>query len=56
MVHRSIGRCEDELVLDLALNGRADMLVTFYQGDFADASKTFQIEIVTPAVALRRLR
>ncbi len=47
---------EDELVLDLAMNGRADMLVTFNQGDFADVSKTFQIEIVTPAVALRRLR
>ncbi len=47
---------EDELVLDLAMNGRADMLVTFNQVDFAEASKTFQIEIVTPAAALRRLR
>jgi putative PIN family toxin of toxin-antitoxin system len=26
---------EDEYVLDLAMNGRADMLVTFNQGDFA---------------------
>jgi len=36
------------------MNGRADMLVTF--NDFAEASKTFQIEVVTPAAALRKLR
>ena len=47
---------EDEHVLDLAMNGRADMLVTFNQDDFVEASKTFQIEVVTPAAALRRLR
>ena len=47
---------EDEHVLDLALNGRADMLVTFNQEDFVEASKTFQIEVVTPAAALQRSR
>jgi putative PIN family toxin of toxin-antitoxin system len=47
---------EDEHVLDLAMNGRADMLVTFNQDDFVEASDTFQIEVVTPAAALRRLR
>jgi len=47
---------EDEHVLDLAMNGRADMLVTFNQDDFVEASKIFQIEVVTPAAALRRLR
>jgi putative PIN family toxin of toxin-antitoxin system len=47
---------EDEHVLDLAMNGRADMLVTFNQDDFAEASRTFQIEVVTPAAALRRVR
>lgn len=47
---------EDEHVLELAMNGRADMLVTFNQDDFAEASKTFQIEVVAPAVALQRLR
>jgi putative PIN family toxin of toxin-antitoxin system len=47
---------EDEHVLDLAMNGRADILVTFNQDDFVEASKTFQIEIVTPAAALQRLR
>ena len=47
---------EDEHVLDLAMNGRADMLVTFNQDDFVEASKTFQIEVVTPGAALQRLR
>lgn len=47
---------DDEHVLDLAMNGRADMLVTFNEVDFVEASKTFQIEVATPAVALRRLR
>jgi putative PIN family toxin of toxin-antitoxin system len=47
---------EDEHVLDLAMNGRADMLVTFNRDDFMEASKTFQIDVVTPAAALQRLR
>lgn len=46
----------DEHVLEAAMNGRADLLVTFNQEDFAEASETFQIDIVTPAVALRELR
>jgi len=29
----------------LAMNGRADLLVTFNQEDFAEASRTFQIEL-----------
>jgi putative PIN family toxin of toxin-antitoxin system len=47
---------EDEHVLNLAMNGRADMLVTFNQDDFVEASKTFQFEVVTPGAALQRLR
>jgi putative PIN family toxin of toxin-antitoxin system len=47
---------DDEHVLDLAMNGRADLLVTFNQDDFAEVSRTFQIEIATPSAALRRLR
>lgn len=46
---------EDEHVLDLAMNGRADMLVTFNQDDFREACRTFQIEVATPATALQRL-
>lgn len=47
---------DDEHVLELAMNGRANMLVTFNQSDFAQASKTFQIDVATPKQALRRLR
>jgi predicted nucleic acid-binding protein len=47
---------EDEHVLDLAMNGRADALVTFDQDDFVEATQTFKIEILTPAAAPRRLR
>jgi predicted nucleic acid-binding protein len=47
---------EDEHVLDLAMNGRADALVTFNRDDFQEASRIFQIEVLKPATALRRLR
>lgn len=46
---------DDEHVLELAMNGRADLLVTFNQEDFVEASKSLQIEVVTPATPLRRL-
>jgi putative PIN family toxin of toxin-antitoxin system len=52
----ALADAEDEHVLDLAMNGRADMLVTFNQDDFLEASRTFQVKIVTPAAALRKLR
>lgn len=47
---------DDEHVLELAMNGRADLLVTFNQRDFATAARTFQLELATPSVALQRLR
>jgi len=47
---------DDEHVLDLAMNGRADLLVTFNQSDFTEASKTLRIEVVTPSVALGKLK
>jgi putative PIN family toxin of toxin-antitoxin system len=50
----ALADAEDEHVLDLAMNGRADMLVTFNRD--MEASKTFQIDVVTPAAALQRLR
>jgi predicted nucleic acid-binding protein len=46
---------EDEHDLDLAMNGRAEMFVTD-KHDFVEAFKTFKIEVITPAAALRRLR
>ena len=46
----------DDMVLETAVNGRADLLVTFNQGDFAAAAKRFSVDIVRPAEALQRLR
>ena len=46
----------DDMVLETAVNGRADMLVTVNQADFAAAAKTFAVEIVRPSEALDRLR
>ena len=46
----------DDMVLETAVNGRADLLVTFNQADFAAAAKAFAIKIVRPSEALNRLR
>ena len=46
----------DELVLEAAVNGRADALVTFNRWDFGDAPAAFGIEVLTPAEALNRVR
>jgi putative PIN family toxin of toxin-antitoxin system len=47
---------DDEMVLDAAVNGRADAIVTFNKGDFLPRATQFQLEVLTPAEALRRLR
>jgi putative PIN family toxin of toxin-antitoxin system len=46
----------DDMVLESAVNGRADLLVTFNQEDFTAVAKAFALEIVRPSEALRRLR
>jgi putative PIN family toxin of toxin-antitoxin system len=46
----------DEMVLEAAVNGRADWLVSFNQRDFATAPATFGIKLLLPAEALERLR
>jgi len=46
----------DDMVLETAVNGRADLLVTFNQEDFAAAAKGFAVKIVRPSEALHRLR
>jgi putative PIN family toxin of toxin-antitoxin system len=46
----------DDMVLETAVNGRADLLVTFNQKDFAAASKGFPHETLRPSQALDRLR
>ena len=44
----------DEMVLETALNGHAEALVTFNVDDFAPARR-FNLPLLTPAVFLRRL-
>lgn len=46
----------DEMVLDLAVNGRADALVTFNRRDFAGFADRFGTAILSPRDALRRVR
>ena len=45
----------DEMVLEAAINGRADALVTFNQRDFGLAPGRFGIALCTPAEALTRV-
>lgn len=46
----------DELVLEAAINGRADALVTFNRRDFGATPARFGIDVLTPAAALQRTR
>ncbi|MDE0421294.1 MAG: putative toxin-antitoxin system toxin component, PIN family [Gammaproteobacteria bacterium] len=46
----------DEMVLETAINGRADILVTFNRRDFGEAPLRFGIELLNPRDALRRVR
>jgi putative PIN family toxin of toxin-antitoxin system len=45
----------DDMVLETAINGRADLLVTFNQKDFLAAAKGFAHETLRPCEALNRL-
>jgi len=42
----------DEMVLETALNARADALVTFNLRDFSAAAKRFGLHLLTPAECL----
>jgi putative PIN family toxin of toxin-antitoxin system len=46
----------DELVLEAAVNGRADAIVTFNERDLRQARSSFGIEVLRPGEVLRRLR
>jgi len=46
----------DEMVLEAAVNGRADAIVTFNLKDYGAAPATFNIEMMKPANAIRRLK
>ena len=45
----------DELVLEAAVNGRADAIVTFNEGHLREARSGFGIEVMRPGEVLRRL-
>lgn len=45
----------DEMVLEVAINGRADALVTFNRRDFGDAPTRFGIEVLSPQETLKRI-
>lgn len=45
----------DEMVLECAINGHADALVTYNIRDFAEAGERFGIPIVHPADLLRKV-
>ena len=46
----------DELVLEAAVNGRADAIVTFNEKDLREARSGFDIEVLRPGEVLRRLK
>jgi predicted nucleic acid-binding protein len=46
----------DEMVLEVALSGKADLLVTFNRRDFETIGSAWGIAVVTPQEALRQMR
>lgn len=47
---------DDEMVLETAANGRAELLVTFNRRDYGDAPGLFGIELLLPREAMERIR
>jgi predicted nucleic acid-binding protein len=47
---------QDDMVLELAVNGQADAIVTFNLNDFGDAPGEFGIKLLTPGQFLHHLR
>ena len=45
----------DEMVLEAAVNGRADVLVTFNLRDFGTVPERFGVELLLPRVAIGRI-
>jgi len=46
----------DEMVLEAAVNGRADALVTFNMRDFGAVPSRFGVEVLLPREAIARIR
>jgi putative PIN family toxin of toxin-antitoxin system len=45
----------DEMVLEAAVNGRAEAIVSFNRRDFGTAPRRFGIELISPGEALMRI-
>jgi predicted nucleic acid-binding protein len=45
----------DEMVLEAAVNGRADAIVTFNEKDLREARRSFGLAVIRPGEALRRI-
>ena len=46
----------DEMVLETAINGRADAVVTYNVADFAVAAKRFKISVLSPGGLLKKVK
>ena len=46
----------DEMVLETAINGRADRLVTYNAVDFLTAGRRFGIRVISPPVLLKEMK
>jgi predicted nucleic acid-binding protein len=46
----------DDMVLDLAINGNADAIVTNNTKHFREAAEHFHLEVLTPAELLSKVR
>ena len=46
----------DEMVLEAAVNGRADALVTFNVRDYGTAAAQFGVEVLLQRVAIARIK
>jgi putative PIN family toxin of toxin-antitoxin system len=47
---------DDDMVLETAMSGHADLLVTFNQRDFETGSSAWGIHVVSPREALKRIK
>jgi predicted nucleic acid-binding protein len=47
---------DDDMVLEAAVNGRADAIVTFNRKDYGAIPARFGIDVLSPAEALTRIR
>lgn len=46
----------DEMVLEAAINGQADAVITYNVADFAEAARRFEIAVMRPAELLRKVK